>query len=69
MTAVRVLEGFVPFVKKLECSNSQHTYMFFSRRTIQSNVNYQLVWCFPDNQDTSYEDCFLDFAGPNEFTT
>jgi len=25
--------------------------------------------CFPDIQDTSYGDCFLDFTGPDRFTT
>jgi len=43
MMAVQASEGFMPFVQKLECSNWQHTYMFFSRRTIQSAINYQLV--------------------------
>jgi len=42
--------------------------MFFIR-TIQSDFNYQLVWCFPDIQDTPYGDRFLDFADPDGFNT
>ena len=40
VTAMQALKGFIPFMQKLERSNWQHTYMFFSRRTIQSAVNY-----------------------------
>ena len=58
MTAVQVSEGFEPFVQKLECLNCQHSYMFFIKRAIQSGINYQLVQCFPDIQDTSYGDRF-----------
>jgi len=43
--------------------------MFFIRRTIQSDFNYQLVRCFSDIQDTLYGDRFLDFTGPDGFTT
>jgi len=43
MMAVQVSEDFVSFLQKLERSTWQHSYMFFIRRTIQSDVNYQLV--------------------------
>ena len=42
--------------------------MFFIRRTIQSDINYQLVQHFSDIQDTSYRDRFLDFVGLDAFT-
>ena len=61
--------GFMPFVERLESSSLQHSYMFFTRRIIQSEVNYQLVRCFLDIQDGSYKECFLDFTSPDGFTT
>jgi len=69
MTIVHTSEDFMSFLQKLERSTWQHTYKFFIRRIIQSDFNYQLIWCFPDIQDTSYGDCFLDFTGPDGFTT
>ena len=44
MTPMHTSEGFVPFLQELEHSTWQHPYMFYIRRTIQSNFNYQLVW-------------------------
>jgi len=69
MTAMQASEGFIPFVQKLERSSWQHTYMFFIIRTIQSDVNYQLVRCFSYIQDASYGERFLNFVGPDGFTT
>ena len=69
MTTVHTSEGFVSFLQNLECSTWQYTYMFYIRRTIQSDFNCQLIWCFPDIQYISYVDRFLDFAGPDGFTT
>ena len=43
--------------------------MFYIKRTIQSDFNYQLVRCFPDILNTSYGDHFLDFVGPDGFAT
>ena len=69
VTAMQASKGFIPFMQKLERSNWQDTYMFFIRRIIQSVVNYQLVRCFPEIQDAFYGECFLDFAGSDDFTT
>jgi len=69
ITAVQASEGFVPFVQRLKRSSWNHSYMFFIRRIIQSEMNYQLARYFPEIYDTSYRDHFLDFAGPNGFTT
>jgi len=69
MTMMQASDGFVPFVQKLERSSWQHTYMFFIRRTIQSDVNYHLVRCFPDIEDAYYGERSLDFASPYGFTT
>jgi len=41
----------------------------FHPKTILSGTNYQLASCFPEIHDASYGDKFLDFAGPDEFTT
>jgi len=68
MMAVQASEDFVPFLQKLERSNC-NIYMFFIRRTNQSDVNYQPVWCFSDIQDTSYRDRFLNITSPDGFTT
>ena len=69
MIAVPALEGFVPFVQRLEDSNWIHYCMFSIRTTILSGTNYQLAMCFPEIHDASYGDRFLDFAGSDGFTT
>ena len=43
ITIVHTSEDFVPLLQKLERSTWQHTYMFYIKRTIQSDFNYQLV--------------------------
>ena len=60
MTAAYRSEDFVPFLQKLEHSTWQHIYIFYIRRPIQNDLNYQLVRCLPDIQDTLYGDRFLD---------
>ena len=69
MTVMYILEDFVPFLQKLERSSWQHTYIFYIRRAIQSDSNYQLVRCLPDIQDTSYGERFMDIVGPDGYTT
>jgi len=69
MTVAHTLEDFASFLQKLERSTWQHAYIFYIRRAIQSDSNYQLVRYFPDIQDTSYGDRFLDFTGPDGYTT
>jgi len=69
MTVVHTSEDFVPFLQKLERSTWHHTYIFYIRRAIQSDFNYQLVRHFPDIQDMSYGGCFLDFTGLDGYTT
>jgi len=69
MKVMYTMEDFVPFLQRLEHSSWQHTYIFYIRKAIQSDSNYQLVRCLPDIQDMSYADQFLDVAGPNWYTT
>ena len=66
---LNISEDFVPFLQKLERSTWQHAYIFYIRRAIQSDSNYQLVRCLPDIQNTSHGDRFLNFAGPDGYTT
>jgi len=69
MIAVYTSEDFVPFLQKLQRSTWQHTYIFYIKKAIQSDLNYQLVRYLPDIQDTPYGDRFLDIAGPDRYTT
>ena len=41
----------------------------FHPKTILSGTNYQLVRCFLKIHEASYRDRFLDFVGPDRFTT
>ena len=67
MMAAYILEDFVPLLQKLEHSSWQHNYIFYIRKAIWSDSNYQLVRCLLDIKDTSYGDQFLDITRPDGY--
>jgi len=54
MTAVSASEGFIPFMQRLESSSWLQYYMFYIRKTMLNEGNYQLDRCFPEIHDASY---------------
>ena len=69
MSAVHVSEDFMPFVQKLERSSRQGWYMYMIQKTLQSNMNYELVRCFLDFPGEAYRERFTDNPGFDGFTT
>ena len=68
MTAVSPSEGFVHFMHRLENSSWSQYYMYYFRKIILNNSNYQLDRYFPEISGASYGDKFADLAGLDDFT-